>query len=238
MALEQELIQEFGTATFSQKSAIGKGLGWAPVEDERDWKLEDTLSAERTSGIRHWANPLQLDQGSEGACVAFATTGVINAEPKLHSFDNTFAFSLYQLAKTLDPWPGEDYSGTSVRAGAKAAVQLGFFSAYAFTYSVETLAFYLLNRGPVMIGVDWFDGMDRVTPAGYIFPTGDVRGGHSVIVDGVVWNKDDEENRFRIRNSWGNSWGLNGRCRIKADDLQYLFDAGGSACCPVESGTT
>jgi hypothetical protein len=237
MTLEQELIREFGTATFSERRVVGKGLGWSPKEDKRDWKLEDHIgsSLERTRGVQHWANPIQLNQGSEGACCGFAACGVCNAEPVIHEYGNDYGFKLYNIAKTLDPWLGEDYEGTTIRAAAQALQQEGHISNYAFTRNVETLAFFLLNYGPATIGVDWYGpGMDRVDSEGYIYPTGSIRGGHSVVIDGVVWNKGDEDNRFRIRNSWSSSWGLNGRCRIKAEDLQKLFDDGGSACCPIE----
>jgi Papain family cysteine protease len=59
--------------------------------------------------------------------------------------------------------------------------------------------------------------------------TGRVLGGHAII-DGVVFGVEGEVDRFRLRNSWGSSWGLNGRCRIRVEDLQRLFSAGGTAC--------
>ena len=129
---------------------------------------------------------------------------------------------------------GEDYSGTSVRAGAKVLRGRGHINAYAFTQDAEALARSVLNEGPTPIGVDWHEGMDRVDSEGYIYPTGGVRGGHCLIVDGVVFGVEGEVDRFRLRNSWGSSWGLNGRCRIKAEDLRQLLSSGGTACMAVE----
>ena len=91
-----------------------------------------------------------------------------------------------------------------------------------------------MNHGPTPIGVDWHEGMDRVDSEGYIYPTGRVRGGHCVIVDGVVFGVEGEVDRFRVRNSWGSSWGLNGRCRIRVEDLQQLFSTGGTAGMAVD----
>jgi len=53
------------------------------------------------------------DQGSEGACVGF---GISRAMSLLNRrrYDARW---LYQAAQKVDGWPGESYSGTSVRAG-------------------------------------------------------------------------------------------------------------------------
>jgi hypothetical protein len=53
------------------------------------------------------------DQGNEGACVGFGIS-------RLASFLNSKLYDarwLYHEAQKVDEWPGEDYEGTSVRAG-------------------------------------------------------------------------------------------------------------------------
>jgi hypothetical protein len=236
-SLELDLIEEFGTATFSEHDPEHKSLGWSGgVVDDRDWLLDEFLKAERTTGRQLWANPLQLNQGREGACVGFAHCGVSNSQPHKHEYGNDRGRQVYNLAKErFDPWAGSGYEGTTVRAGAQAQVHLGEYSGYAFTDNVETLAMWILNHGPATIGVDWFTGMDRVDSEGFVHPTGTQRGGHSVVIDGVTWEHYDiKPSRFRFRNSWTSSWGFNGRGRISAKDLQYLFNRGGTACTPVE----
>jgi hypothetical protein len=53
------------------------------------------------------------DQGSEGACVGFGISRLASQlNRKLYD-----GFWLYHEAKKIDEWPGEDYDGTSVRAG-------------------------------------------------------------------------------------------------------------------------
>jgi len=57
-----------------------------------------------------WAH---YNQGREGACVGFATSRAATLNNrKLYN-----GFELYKRAQTRDPWPGENYSGTSVEAG-------------------------------------------------------------------------------------------------------------------------
>lgn len=237
-SIELGLIEEFGTATFSERNPEHKSLGWSGgVEDERDWRTEDFLGIDRDSGRQLWANPIRLDQGAEGACVGAGHTGVSNAQPAKSEFGNARIFEVYNLAKTLDAWPGSNYEGTSVRAGAKAQVSLGEYEGYAFTQDVYVLALWILNHGTAAIGVDWLTGMDRVDSEGFIHASGSERGGHCVNVDGVTWDWEDNPfgiNYFRFPNSWSKSWGFNGRGRISADDLQYLFNRGGTACMPVE----
>jgi hypothetical protein len=243
MSLERDLLEEFGTTTFSEVwvQEEHKALGWSGgTVDDRDWRLEDFIGtgsrAEVQSGRKLWANPLQLNQGREGACVGFAHVGVSNSQPAKHEYGNERGFQVYHLAQDrFDPFPGNKYPGTTVRAGAKAQVYLGEYTHYAFTNSVEVLALHILNYGSATIGVDWFTGMDRVDSEGFIHPSGKLMAGHSVVIDGVTWNYEGvKPNRFRFRNSWGSYWGFNGRGWISAIDLQFLFNRGGTSCVPVE----
>ena len=159
-----------------------------------------------------------------------------NAAPVIHEYGNDYGFLLYNLAKDkYDKRQGSDYAGTTVRAGAMAMREEGHYGAFAFTHNVVELAVFLLNKGPATIGIPWRAGMERVDSAGFIHASGPSRGGHCVVVDGVTYNWEGlEPNRFRIRNSWGSSFGFNGRCRISFADLQNLFQAGGVACCALE----
>ena len=53
------------------------------------------------------------NQGSEGACVGFGISRLASQlNRKLYD-----GFWLYHEAQKIDEWPGEDYDGTSVRAG-------------------------------------------------------------------------------------------------------------------------
>lgn len=53
------------------------------------------------------------DQGREGACVGFAISRAMSLLNR-RRYDAPW---LYYEAQKVDSWPGEDYSGTSVRAG-------------------------------------------------------------------------------------------------------------------------
>ena len=61
------------------------------------------------------------DQGNEGACVGFA----VSRAQTLMNRERYDAFWTYHQAQRIDEWPGEDYDGTSVRAGMEVARTLG-----------------------------------------------------------------------------------------------------------------
>lgn len=61
------------------------------------------------------------DQGSEGACVGFAASRMMT----LLNRRKYFAPWLYKEAQRVDEWPGEDYSGTSVRAAMDVLRNVG-----------------------------------------------------------------------------------------------------------------
>ena len=208
-----------------------KGLGFFPGrEDDRDWLLErrlESIVVPKVKGSKFYFNPMKLDQGSEGACVGFGHVQGFNSDPKRHKKGNDYGHEVYREATYIDDWPNEDWtnsSGTSVRAGAEVMLKRGHIPGYAFTYSVQEIATWILNKGPVIIGVDWYAGMDRPSQKNdyFIKPTGARRGGHCTLIDGVRWNRDSSD-YFRVLNSWGPDWGFGGRARITAEDLHKLL---------------
>jgi hypothetical protein len=62
-----------------------------------------------------------MDQGSEGACVGFGSTRAMMLLNR-RRYDARW---LYHMAQTIDEWPGEDYDGTSVRAGMDVLRDMG-----------------------------------------------------------------------------------------------------------------
>lgn len=185
-----------------------------------------------------------LDQGSTPRCVAFAWTQFLFATPLSHKAGelgaiSTFAGNLYKRAQQIDEWPGENYDGTSVRAGAKVLVEQGRIArvadvsetgGYRWAANAAEARDYVLGVGPLVFGTDWYDEMFEPTADGYLIPAGSVAGGHAYLVIGFSKSR----NAFRIVNSWGAAWGEKGRAWIKFADADKLIQEYGEACSAVE----
>jgi len=171
-----------------------------------------------------------LDQGQEGACVGFGWTHELIARPKPYTgLTDDFAQRVYLEAQTLDEWPGEAYSGTSVLAGAKVLQARRFMAEYRWAFGLSDVLETLGYLGPVVCGLNWYSGMMTADARGYIRPTGVIEGGHCVAVTHVSIT----EKRVGGPNSWGRDWGYNGQWFMTWDDFERLLHEQGEACVPV-----
>ena len=183
---------------------------------------------ETTVERRRWACDAFLDQGREGACVGFGVSHELAARPAaVRNLSDAFAQQLYEDAKKIDPWPGEDYSGTSVLAGVKVAYQRGYCTGYRWCFSVDEIITALAHSGPVIVGTNWYEAMyepDEVNAM--LEPSGPIVGGHCYLIRGFDLTG---EPTFRIRNSWGLDWGRNGDAWIKISDYERSLLPDGEA---------
>jgi hypothetical protein len=123
------------------------------------------------------------------------------------------------------------YDGTSERAVQKVLQSAGFISEYLWVTDEDIAREYLLTRGPLLLGTDWFESM--FTPIGkgsYIEPAGALAGGHEIV---VRWYYNSAHRKYpdsyEIINSWGEGWGEKGLARIKAEDFRYLCSSSAQA---------
>ncbi len=49
-------------------------------------------------------------------------------------------------------------------------------------------------------------------------PLGDMVGGHALLITGY----NDETKMFKIQNSWGSDWGINGCCYMTYDHISNI----------------
>lgn len=190
-----------------------------------------TLVAGKVPRSYTWAGgPAVLDQGTEGACVGFSIAGELAARPvAIAGVNEQTAFTIYRAAQMIDEWPGEGYSGTSVLAGMKTATLSGYYTGYRWAFSLLDLILAIGYAGPVVLGVNWREGMWDPDADGTLHVEGAVAGGHAIMARGVSVTKK----LIRLRNSWGPDWGLNGECFVSYADMQKLLDDDGEASIPV-----
>lgn len=207
--------------------------------------------------------PHHLDQGQEGACVEFAWVHEFLATPSAVDLaigqEITSKHAIYWPAQRDDYWPGGSYpgaspfyEGTSVLAGAKRSVALGYITSYFWAFGIQEAIMAIGRRGPVVLGVDWFTGMFQPNAEGWIRATGTVAGGHAILAKGIrlVWlpgtlavhkygpdwfkHLDLDKSYVLLHNSWGPGWSvLGGDCKISVRDLDLLLQRNGEVCVPV-----
>jgi hypothetical protein len=189
-----------------------------------------------------------LDQGQLGSCTGNALTGAlgtdsagrtataqvtVTADSKgifkagTYTLDEDFAVMAYELNTRLDDIKGQykpDDTGSSGPACGKAARALGLATGYTHAFSYDALR-SALQLGPVLIGIDWYSSMFDPRADGQIVvdKSSGLAGGHELMIreydaaNDVAW----------VDNSWGMSWGVNGRGYFKGADLRTLLADGG-----------
>jgi hypothetical protein len=197
--------------------------------------LEDGLSPRSYT----WRCDFVLDQGVEGACVGHGFTHEMIARPVIvnkwprPNFGagnaQAFAFELYEWCRRNDEFPGEDYSGTSVAAGAKGMELAGALDEYRWTSDVDEMAVAVSHKGPVVAGINWYTGMFNPDTSNFLHKTGQLEGGHCLLINGYSLRKQ----AFRIHQSWGQDWGDFGEAWIDHDDMGALLEEDGEVCLPI-----
>ena len=193
--------------------------------DDRDYPFTPVVTARV---CRFWRQRRRAYQAGP-SCVGFAWENWGLCAPIVNEFPGVL---IYNLAKCFDEWPGFDYDGTSIRAGAKVLLHAGMISEYRFGWDLQDIIPTILVRGPVVFGTQWRSGMDQPDREGIIRAKGRVVEGHAYLVNGF----DGRRGLLRIQNSW-HRWGLCGRsvAFLPAEDAARLLASDGEACLAIET---
>lgn len=212
------------------------GLGRLPQWDRRnlDYTLPKLDTARRQ---RFWNVGDVLDQGATPQCVGYAGYGWLLGGPVINKNLPFTPTDLYKWAQANDEWPGENYDGSSTLGLMKALQGKGYITEYRWALDADTLARWVLEKGPVLVGTTWF--MDMFTPDNeqFIYPEGEDVGGHEWRITGINLDKVSSRGGIgsaRMVNSWGRGWGHNGRAWIQLSDLDRLIKNAGEAVTATE----
>jgi len=211
-------------------------LGRLYIKDERDNKylIQDKLKLPKTIITKkEWDDNIWWgNQGNTPQCVGYAWAHWICDGPVTHSGTLPIIQPslIYRESQKVDEWPGEKYDGTSVRGGAKYLKTTGKISSYLWGFNINTLINTVLSVGPVVVGTNWYYNMFFPDKNGLIRLSGRIVGGHAYVINGV----DTVKKQFRIKNSWGNTWGILGHAYISFSDMTRLIKENGEICLAIE----
>jgi len=161
-------------------------------------------------------------------CVGFSAADWGINLPTNTNFTNDDGHRFYYECKVIEGEPNEE-NGAYIRSIGKVLKANGHLEAYAFAPDINTIKYWLLYKGPIIAGTIWTEGMFTPDENNVIHPTGSSMGGHAYLLN--EWRVDDY---IGIQNSWGESWGKNGKAYISKEDFEVIFAQGGEALAAVE----
>lgn len=204
--------------------------------------------APKQKSVTHAIYANALDQKNLGSCTGNAAaqwlntiaakrnrqTGVINYMLSAHKGTSYMteedAVALYSTATKLDEDATQSYPpvdcGSSGLGIAKALLKYGFIAQYRHTFSFSDFQ-AAVEQQPVIVGTNWYDSMFEPDDRNVIQISTNAQnqGGHEYLIRGISW----KTKRFRIRNSWGTLWGLQGDAYIPFGDMERLLSEEGDA---------
>jgi hypothetical protein len=205
----------------NQARAMGRALG------NQNWQREITI----------------LDQGELGSCTGNAGTGALGTQPYFDAVGQDvlpnpddgnaceqFAVQLYSDATKVDSGPGSyppRDTGSSGLAICKVLEARGTISSYRWASTAYGFL-RLLQSGPVLQGMDWYEAFFDPDRDGYIdsnrnWRSSGLAGGHEVEALGLELDHDNAFNStITYANSWGTGWGVDGRFKMRLRTYKQL----------------
>ena len=210
----------------------GLGRNVSPF-DHRDYSLTAFMprGVFKISPIAEmrWDFPSEsLNQNDSSHCTGFSAAAFGICSPINDNYTNDDGHRFYYLCKVEDGEPNME-NGSNIRSVAKVLRNVGRIDGYAFAPNVDSIKWWVLNKGPLIVGTIWMTSMFEPDENGIIQISGSVIGGHAYLID--EYRKDGY---FGFQNSWGDFWGEFGRAYISVENFGKIFRYGGEALTSVE----
>jgi hypothetical protein len=210
---------------------------WKQSHDLRNFDHLHDEESTATAISHQWPLPDVLDQGRVGSCTGNGSAAAMSSllwEHRQHNNAHRMdreeaAMCVYELGTSRDEfagdWPTAD-TGSSVNGVLKAGRDLGIVKAWSWCRSEAAIRHAVLTVSPVVWGVPFYASMEEPVD-GYMLvdPATELLGGHCMCL--LAFDGTD----YLQQNSWGDSWGTDGRVKIRSADVRLLLDEGAEAAC-------
>lgn len=209
----------------------GKRLGRHVLHDERSREFPAECAPELRS-VSHSAVGLPLDQEDHECSTAHSVCAALNSSPVANKvYAEADAIQIFRRAAAMHGEDPDLRPGSSGLMACKAARELGLISEYRHAFGIDHALRALVLR-PVMTGIAWYSSFDTPDPISglvAIEPDAVVRGGHEVLAQGI----DVDNNLVWFWNSWGPSFGIDGRFCMSFATWARLLTEDGDVTVPI-----
>ena len=137
----------FDANDYKLTSFMPKGIRKLSLVDEMMWDF-----------LKH-----PLDQSQTNHCVGFGGADFGINLPTESDFSEADGHRFYYLCKEVDGEPKNE-DGSYVRSIAKVLRNEGRIEAYAFANDMASIKWWLLNKGPLVVGTVWTSAMFTTKP--------------------------------------------------------------------------
>lgn len=225
MATRMPLVFETAKAPeLSARAIIGAPVASAgPATDPGvNWR-----AAANRNVIFYYEDAWRGNQGDTPRCTAYSSVTAAADGPITHPGQNPIVDPdvLYEEIVAIDRSEGRYFDdGATTLASAKALQRRSIIGEYLWGYSIEDFI-KAIAAGVVIIGTDWYEGMDDPNASdGIIRATGSIRGGHQIEINGA----DLDAGMARLKQTWPLPWGYQGRgdAFLPFEDLAKLLATG------------
>ena len=201
-------------------------------------RLRSIRAVQLKKRARPWGIGPILDQGDTSECTVYSFAQFLQSAPWIHTLlwqAGTFT-ERYRRAQTHDGIAGP-HDGSTERAVLMDAKADGLISEFLHVTDEDIAREFLLTRGTLVFGTDWFESMFTPDAHGYVEPEhGPTDMGHEYLMRWYYGPRHRQyPDSYEFVNSWGPSFGKGGHFFMKAEAVKYLWQQlNGDLMSPIE----